>query len=264
MDGFCKFCQRKFDKKYEAQVFCSLVCSNRYNLNNKNQVRVPCQKSVGLAELFGILLGDGSVTKYFSKIYLNRRADRDYVPFVKKLAQKIFKGASVTCRTRPGNGTAEIQISARAACDYLKSIGFDAKKRTIPSWIAQNQAYTKATIRGLFDTEGSVGIKYFRGKNGNYVYKQLAVTNKNQGILNFISKNLLALGFKPTMNSNKNIYISNLRDIGRFVREIGLHNPKLINKIAIRDYGSFKIRSGRGAQKWKRGRVAECAALEMR
>lgn len=264
MDGFCKFCRKKFDKKYEAQVFCSLICSNRHNLNNKNRVTVPRRQSANLAEFFGILLGDGSVTKYFSKIYLNRIADKKYAPFVKDLAEKLFKGASVTYRERLGNGTIEIQISSREACDFLKNIGFDAKNRTIPLWITEKGSYIKATIRGLFDTEGSVGIKYFHGKNGKYIYKQLTVTNKNRNILIFISKNLAALGFSPTVNSGKNIYISNPRDIRRFIREIGLHNPKLTNKIAIRDYNGFKTRLGRGAQKWKRGRVDKRAALEMR
>ena len=264
MDSFCKFCQRKFTKKYKAQIFCSLLCSNRYNLNNQNRVNTPLEHSVDVAEFFGILLGDGSVTKYYSKVYLNAKADINYAPFVKELAHKLFVGASVTFQKRPGEGTLEMQISSRTVCDYLRSLGFDAKKRIVPFWIIQNKDYVKATVRGLFDTEGSVGIKYFRGKNGNYIYKQLTVTNKNKNILSFISKSLIALGFSPTINSNKNIYISNLKDIERFVREINLHNPKLINKIAFKDHNGFEVRIGRGVQKRKRGRADECAALEMR
>ena len=187
MGSLCKFCQKKFTKKYKTQIFCSLICANRYNLNNRNQVSIPL-KSIEFAELFGILLGDGSVTKYYTKIYLNFKTERDYVLFIKKLAGKLFRGASVTCRQRPSEGTIEIQISSKAVCDYLRNRGFDGKKRIVPLWITKNKDFLKATIRGLFDTEGSVGIKYFRGKNGNHIYKQLTVTNKNENILRFIEK----------------------------------------------------------------------------
>src|SRR4030042_5399414 len=100
MDSFCKFCQRKFTKKHRTQIFCSLLCSNRYNLNNQNQVSIPSKYSIDVAEFFGILLGDGSVTKYYSKVYLNAKADINYVPFVKRLAHRLFIGASVTHQQR--------------------------------------------------------------------------------------------------------------------------------------------------------------------
>ena len=247
MANLCKFCQEEFTKKYKTQIFCSLSCANRHNLNNKNWVSISSKYSVDIAEFFGILLGDGSVTKYYSKIFLNSKADVDYVPFVKGLAVKLFVGASVTCQKRPTEGTSEIQISAKAVCDYLRNLGFDGKKRKIPLWIIQNKDYIKAAIRGLFDTEGSVGIKYFRGKNGNYIYKQLTVTNKNENILGFLEKYLTILGYKPTKNSEKNIYISNKPDIEKYLSDIGSHNPKIINKIKIKEINGFSWRVGRMA-----------------
>ena len=239
MDASCKFCQRTFVKKYNSQRFCSLPCSNRFNLNNKNTVIVPFKYSAELSELFGILLGDGSVTKYFAKVYLNAVADVEYVSFVKTLAQRLFPGASVTTQQRPNEGTTEIQISSRDVCDYLRDIEFNAKERYIPSWITNNTILTKAAIRGLFDTEGSVGAKYFRGKHGNYLYKQLTVTNKNKNILGFLEQSLTALGYRPTKKSQKNIYLSNQPDIKRYLNEIGSHNPKLIRKIVTEEMRGF-------------------------
>lgn len=231
MINLCKFCNKEFTPKYKTQIFCSLLCSNRCNLNKKNIVTLPPQKSIELAELFGILLGDGSVTKYYSKVYLNAKLEMEYVAFVKKLAKKLFKGVPVTHTKREKDSTIGIQISSIDVCDYLKNIGFNGKKREIPLWITENTDYAKATIRGLFDTEGSVGIKFFRGKRGNYFYKQLTVTNKNKNILQFLEKYLIKLGYKPTKNSRKNIYISNGKDIKKYFLEIGSHNPKMINKI---------------------------------
>ena len=243
----CKFCQKKFIKRYKAQLFCSLLCSNRYNLNNKNNISISSINDIDLAEFFGILFGDGSVTKYYVKIYLNRKTEKEYAFFVKKLVEKLFVGVSATHQERSGEGTIEIQISAKDVCDYLKNKGFDSKKRIVPLWITKNKEFFKATIRGLFDTEGSVGIKYFRGKNGDYIYKQLTVTNKNENILRFLEKYLTILGYKPTKNSEKNIYISNKPDIEKYLNDIGSHNPKIINKIKIKKIDGFSWRVGRMA-----------------
>ncbi|KKQ52224.1 MAG: hypothetical protein US70_C0010G0029 [Parcubacteria group bacterium GW2011_GWD2_38_11] len=231
MNAKCKFCGNNFDKKYKTQKFCSLICANRSNLNNKNYVILPKRHTKELAELFGILLGDGSVNKYFVKVYLNRIADAEYVTFVEKLLRKLFPGALATSQDRPKRGTAEIQLSSKNVCDYLKKLGFNGKKRKIPTWIENDIKFAKATVRGLFDTEGSVGVKYFKGKGGSYIYKQLTVTNKNENILKFLEKYLTILGHTPTKNSKKNIYLSNKISIDKYLKEIGSSNPKIIKKI---------------------------------
>lgn len=236
----CKFCQKKFNKKYTLQIFCSLLCSNRFNLNNKNNFQLPQKYNSDLAELFGILLGDGSVTKYFTKIYLNAVVDSDYVPYVKNLLKRLFVGVSVSIWSPQNRGTTDLQVSSKDVCDYLRSIGFDAKKRYIPNWITSKDAFAKSTIRGLFDTEGSVGMKCFRGRHGNYLYKQLTVTNKNEHILKFLEKFLIKFGYKPTKKSQKNIYLSNAKDIKRYLQDIGCGNPKLVKKIKVREINGFK------------------------
>ncbi len=238
MNKDCKFCHQEFEAKYDLHIFCSLPCSNRSNLNNKRRVQLPIPNEE-VAELFSILLGDGSVTKYFAKIYLNAVAEVEYASFVKQLAEKLFFGAPITIQQRPYKGTIEIQISSKDVCDYLRALEFDARARYVPSWITHNEQFTKAAIRGLFDTEGSVGIKYFNGKNGNYFYKQLTVTNKNGNILRFLEQSLSAFGYKPTKNSQKNIHLSNRFDIIRYMEDIKSHNPKLIRKMSIENLGNF-------------------------
>lgn len=239
MGMICKFCLLSFVSKYSTQRFCSLTCSNRYNLNNKNSVTLPVKYTADLSELFGILLGDGSVTKYFAKVYLNAIADAEYVSFVETLASGLFPGASVTIQERTNHGTTEIQISSKDVCDYLYRIGFSPKERYIPSWIKMNDIFIKSAVRGLFDTEGSVGIKYFRGKHGNYLYKQLTVTNKNKNILAFLEQSLIRFGYRPTKKSQKNIYLSNHPDIDRYLDEIGSHNPKIVRKINTEEIDGF-------------------------
>lgn len=236
----CEKCEKEFRPKYTVQRFCSITCSNRFNLNNKNVVRLPQQYSSELAELFGILLGDGSVTRYYVKVYLNLVADKGYAPLVQKICKRLFRGASVTITPRPTRGTEEVQISSCDVSKYLLETEFEPRKRIIPDWIIRNKNFVKAAIRGLFDTEGSVGIKYFEGKNGNYFYKQLTFTNRNENILKFIERELCKMGYSATKNSRKNIYISNAKDIHRYFREIGSNNPKLTKKLKSRVIEGYK------------------------
>lgn len=198
--------------------------------------------SVDLAELFGILLGDGSLTTYYAKVYLNMHSEGGYAFFVQDLFQRLFPGGTVARTKREARGTWEVQISSKEACGYLKKIGFDPKVRAIPTWILEDEAFITATIRGLFDTEGSVGIKYFKGKKENTFYKQLTVTNANKNILNFLVKSLIRNGFRPTKNSKNNIYISNRLDIKRYLEDIGSHNPKLLKKLTVQRIGMYTWR----------------------
>lgn len=230
MQKSCQYCQKTFITRRNKQVFCSILCANRCHLNHKFHICLPKKFSKELAELFGVLLGDGGVERYFVRIYLNRKADRGYPQVLIALIKKLFPDVVVTCLDRPGRGTEEVQVSSVDVCNYLRSIGFDPKQRSVPSWILAHKNFIKATIRGLFDTEGSIGIKNYAGQGGRVQYFQLTVTNKNAHILYFLETELTKLGYKPTKNSQKNIYISNKKDIQRYFTEIGTSNPKLKKK----------------------------------
>lgn len=246
----CLYCNKKFTKQYSAQKYCSLQCANtQNNINRANQVKFPDKFNIFLAEFMGILYGDGCVSVYSTAIYLNSIVDKKYSLFVVKLAKNLFPGASVTIQYCKRAHMIIIQISAKMVSDYLKQIGFD-KSRLIPQWIDKDLNFTYSFIRGLFDTEGSVGFKKFKGKTGNYLYKQLAFTNKNDNLLKFVSEKLEKFRLKPTMFSKKNIYISNPYNIKKFINIIGLHNPKLIQKISLKNIDGYIVKTGRGPQKY--------------
>ena len=230
----CSYCKKQFTSRSSLRKYCSLTCSNRANRNNSKSVSLPKSKSAELAELFGILLGDGSVAQYYSRIYLNRIADAEYWPYVRDLCIRLFPGATVSAIDRPKRGTREIQISSKSVSTYLVKCGFDPKIRSVPNWISSNKGKSKRCIRGLVDTEGTVGIKRYTGVQREHIYAQLTFTNKNKNLLSFIESKLMQFGYSPTRNSRKNIYISNARDIQRYMLEIGSSNPKFAKKLALR------------------------------
>lgn len=253
----CVRCNATFTLKYRPQKFCSVTCSNRTNLNNKNKgVLVPQEHSEELAELFGILLGDGSVTKYYTKIYLNRVVDKEYAPFVYSLVSNLFPGASVSSTDRPKRGTVEIQISSCVVSEYLLSIGFHPKVRSVPDWILEEYRYSCATLRGLVDTEGSVAYKFFSGKQGKRFYKQIAFTNSNAMLLRFVEGFLVREGYSPTQNSRKNVYLSNAGSVARYEAEIGSSNPKLSKKLRVK---RVRGHTYGGVREWSKRAVLKTA-----
>jgi len=234
MHSLCLFCRCSFRKRHAVQKFCSTTCANRHNLNCKIAFVRPKAPNEATAEIFGILLGDGSVTEYFVKIHLNIKADAGYSKNILRLVPIAFPGIAATIYKRESRGAEEIMISSKNVCDYLRYLGFNPKNRTVPQWIWESDVYTKAAIRGLFDTEGSIGIKRYSGKFETRIYKQLTFTNRSIPLLQFVQNSLTMFGFKPTKTLNQNTYISNKDDIDRYFKIIGTSNPKLEKKLKIK------------------------------
>ncbi len=231
MFNHCKKCNKKL--KSQKRKFCSVSCSNRFNLNNKKQILIKKEYLKELAELFGILLGDGSVTKYYTRIYLNQIADKGYSTHIIKIINQIFPKIKITTKYRNDRGTEELQISSKIVSDYFFELGFNPKERIVPEWITEDFKLSKATLRGLFDTEGSMSIKKINKNNQKYLYKQLTFTNKNKALLIFTREMIIKLRLNPSKSTGNNIYISNKKDINTFFKKIGTKNPKLEKKYKI-------------------------------
>ncbi|MFZ6035181.1 MAG: LAGLIDADG family homing endonuclease [Patescibacteria group bacterium] len=178
-----------------------------------------------LAELIGILIGDGGITKYQVTVSLNYFKDDVYSEFVKNLFQKVFD-AKVSINKSQSRSLISILASGKQFVSHLEYLGLPIgnkikHKIDIPQWIKDNMFYRRACIRGIFDTDGSI---YFdRHKNGEVFYKSLniAFTSASPKLLNSIHEFLMAEGFGPTLSSNKSIRLRNGKDISYFFDIIG-------------------------------------------
>lgn len=242
----CPFCYHAFKRKYPTQRFCSENCANKYNRNGLKQITLPA-KSEDLAEFIGILLGDGDLTQYQVTVTLNTDADKDYIPYVFSLIRKVFPQLTPTINDRKTECCTKIRFSSRIAVDFFKDMGVRSGKPLVPKWIYGKQTYLLACLRGLIDTEGSIGFKIYQSNTTQNVYRQLIFTNRNPVLLTFATDVLNLLGFHCTQSKIKNIYISNDFDIDRYRSIIGFHNPKLEQRSLLRDYASYINWRGAGA-----------------
>lgn len=233
----CLFCKKTFKKQYETHKFCCLTCSSRASgHSNRRNVILPDVKDSRLAELLGIMAGDGNFGPRFFVITLNAKADNDYAIFVWNLAKALFPGATVTINFRSQCNVHRVQISSIMVVEFLKKIW--PHRKEIPQHIFANKEFRLNFVRGLIDTEGTISYKIYKGKDKITVYKQLAFTNFNKKYRKIVHDVLKENGFKPTKPA-RNIYISNKRDIKMYFQKIGSHNSKMHVKNSIETYQHY-------------------------
>ncbi|MAH07571.1 hypothetical protein CMI38_04975 [Candidatus Pacearchaeota archaeon] len=118
-----------------------------------------------IAELMGIILGDGNIYvdesngHYQLRITGHLSNDKDYhEKFIKDLFWRIFKKElKVKCYE---NRRVLYYYGKEIICELLK-LGLVSGNKlknniNIPTWIFSNKEYMKSCLRGLIDTDGSV------------------------------------------------------------------------------------------------------------
>ena len=189
-------------------------------------------RSEELAELIGIILGDGNIQAVFEPkkkygTYCVRiggdALERDYlVGYVVPLCRRLFNIEPKVYYHR-SQREMFILLCGKLLVDFFAKQGIlpgnkIANQVTLPAWIMENDCYLQAAIRGLIDTDGSV---YRTGK-----WVQLSFKNRNLRLLSDVRAGLQRLGFFVSRISGYQIYISRKHDLHKFYKEIGFSNLK--------------------------------------
>ncbi len=221
--------------------------------SRKAYLKNPSSYSEELAELLGILMGDGCLyrgydkeersEKYFTYISGHSHEFRYYEAVIRPIFKKLFDVQGYFYRRRNQNSLVLV-IKSKRIYDFLKSAGMPErtkntnKKFTIPEWIMKNPNFIKACIRGLTDTDGTVFKSHGRWVNFQYKFASKPLTRS-------LHRAFVKIGYHPT-RVKKNLrfnpksgktsvcwqfYLSQHGDVDRFVREIGFSNEWLKEKV---------------------------------
>lgn len=196
-----------------------------------------------LAELMGIILGDGHVEElkkskkircYSIIIAGNANKDMEYLSeFIPSLFKKVFNEGG-TLHILKNTGEGYFKIYGKNLVDFIKRKGISPgnKKRNnqgIPPWIKENEQYLRRCIRGLIDTDGSV--HYISKKN---LSPRIDYTSHIPNLLEDVRNGLVQLGFNPSkIIKNRHFFLSSRADINRYTREIGFSNQKNLNRLIL-------------------------------
>lgn len=157
-----------------------------------------------LAELIGILLGDGSLaiyksypygrekTQYRIKITLNSIKDLQYSKYVSHLIEKIFHRKPVMYK-RKGENTLDVFVFGKKHLQFLLDLGLVLSPKWNRAKIPKKflkRGLGKFVLRGYVDTDGCV---YVNRKNYPTIQMKVCPSPMQEQIVNEIRK----LGLKP-------------------------------------------------------------------
>ncbi len=159
------------------------------------------KKDGDLAELIGVVLGDGNIHVFErteSLRIVGNAKNAGFVSHYAVLVEKIFKKKPRVSKRKFSNATDiviyEKKISARLG---IPSGARGALTIATPSWVKRKKEFKIRYLRGLYEAEGSL---CFHEKT--YTHKFL-FSNRNQSILKNVFTLVKELGFHPHISPSQ-------------------------------------------------------------
>jgi len=240
LDKTSKYKKYLLEKKEENW---GRIKGGRISSGNTKKIKIPGESS-DLAEFYGIMLGDGNLTKlrgyklgtYSIRIVGDTRKEKRYFSdYIRPLIKGLF---DITPRISKFKNTNALYIEAvsKELVEFLEKKGFRPgnkikNKLGIPGWIKQNPELLKKCLRGLYDTDGCV----YKLTNQNS--HQISFCSKNKTLLEEVRSSLIFLGINPSnITKGKEIHITKKSELANFLKHVGFSNSKHLNRIKM-----FKI-----------------------
>jgi len=177
----------------------------------------PFKKDGNLAELIGVVLGDGHIRAYPRTEELSIFSNSNNSGFVNrysKLVESIFCKKPVETQHSNKNCIRiriyQKQISIRLGVPFSPHGNL---KIVIPGWIISNKKYIVRYLRGLYEAEGSYSVHL-----PTYTYK-VQFSNRNISMLENVYELVSILGFHPHKSKNM-IQLSKKNEVLRFIKLI--------------------------------------------
>ncbi len=219
-------------------------------------IRLPNKLTPELAELMGIIVGDGHIDykKYKSttaySIYIAGSCSEDFDYYNNKINPLFLKLFNVKFSlTSRRKDELIIRIYSKAIATFFRDLGIKTAKKVddskIPNIILQsNDDIKKGFLRGIFDTEFSVMFK--KDTKGKHSRPIISTRMKSQNIIFQLKELLENFGFSIIMykdryfdkRSNKfnlgyKLELAGKKNLKKYIELIKFRNPKHLTKIEI-------------------------------
>lgn len=188
-------------------------------------------KSEKLAELIGVILGDGHIqvrNKYHQvKIAGNSKTDGEYSKFIGSLIKDIFDIEPKYYKVKMKN-EAFVYFNSKPAVLKLIEVGMIPGKKVknnvkIPEWTFNKKTYLRACIRGLIDTDGTVYAKYNYPKVPQIEYRS-RTKNLIEGV--FVGLKQLGYGVSKVYTKGESLALGiyGKGEVLKYAKNIGFSN----------------------------------------
>ncbi len=176
------------------------------------------KKNAKLAELLGVVLGDGHICKYPRTEELRLTSHSDNLGFIERyrvIMKDVFGKDPSIVKNNQNNSTKigfyEKNISERTG------IPVGARKDLsipVPDWILAKKQYIVGYLRGLYEAEGSFSVHL-----PTYTHK-FHFSNLNRSMLDNVEMLMKKLGFHPHRDS-KSVQLSRKNEVYVAMEMIG-------------------------------------------
>lgn len=175
------------------------------------------RKDGDLAELIGVILGDGHIEKFPRTEAVTISSNANNVGFIdrySKLLGNIF-GKKPNSARMSGVNCVRIRIFQK---NISKRLGIPLgarryKKVSVPRWIFNKKEYIVRYLRGLYEAEGSFCI---HAPTSTY---KLLFSNRNEFMLRNVFRLMKHLGFHPHRSKSKySIQISRREEVYKAIK----------------------------------------------
>jgi len=174
-----------------------------------------------LAELIGVVLGDGHIGRFPRCDSLRITANGDNVGFVQRyayLVDKVFDRKPAVARVKKSKAVTitiyERHISKRLEIPHGSRHDL---QYAVPTWIRRDTGHICRFLRGLYEAEGNYNVHL-----PTYTHK-LQFANTNQSLLRIVFTLVRKLGFHPHMSArqvqvSRKEEVQNLKNLIEFRR----------------------------------------------
>ena len=188
----------------------------------KKQYRIFPNHCKDLAEVIGIVLGDGNIYKFDRCQRLTISCDslhKWYIKHICCLIEKVLKRKPGIVKRR-GPRCVDVRVYLQ---DINLALGLPAGNKLkneikIPEWIFEKNQYLKRCIKGLFETDGHYG------KSKKFYVEYMQLCNYSRSLRKSTFDALKILGYAPQMG-RKYVRIARKAEVRRFIKEMKFIRP---------------------------------------
>jgi DNA-binding transcriptional regulator WhiA len=207
---------RKISETMKRKKIDNFASWRRESIRSGKIVTVfpPLERNGDLAELIGVLLGDGHIQKFPRTERLLIFSNSNNPGFIKRyktLVEKLFNKTTYVYQ-QTGQNCTRISLYQRCISERL-DIPSGARGELslrVPKWILENRDYIVRYLRGLYEAEGSLSHH-----EPTYTHK-LNFSNLNASMLENVYTLMTSLGFHPTRDT-KRVQISRKDEVRQVV-----------------------------------------------
>ncbi|MBM3249972.1 MAG: hypothetical protein FJZ09_03905 [Candidatus Omnitrophica bacterium] len=179
------------------------------------------KKDGNLAELIGIILGDGNLYEHLRTENLRITCDSNDVGYIQHIARRIKKAfyKQPSIRKRKNINAASIDLYQCKISERLDlPCGNKIRNNVgIPSWIFLDKKHILKCLKGLFETDGC-----FYEERDNHT-RCIEFKNNCKRLREDVFNSLTTLGFKPQFGRNY-IRLAKKGEVYRFKKAIDFRN----------------------------------------